>query len=221
MEINRGEMVSLLGPSGCGKTTLLRTIAGFEKISSGDIIFNDKVVNNIKPNERNVSIVFQDYAVFPTMTVFANVAYGLKVKGTPKSEIFEKVMYYLELVGLEGYDNTMPSKLSGGQLQRVALARALATDPDVLLLDEPLSNLDAALRLKIRQEIRKIQKKLGITAIFVTHDQEEALSVSDRIYVMNQGKIMQEGSPSSLYQYPENDFVAGFIGRSNILYGKS
>ncbi len=220
LEINKGEMVSLLGPSGCGKTTLLRMIAGFETVTSGEVIIGDKVVNNIAPQNRNVGIVFQDYAVFPTMTVFNNVAYGLKIQGLPKSEIYSQVMEYLDLVGLAGYENRMPSQLSGGQQQRVALARALVTKPEVLLLDEPLSNLDAALRIKIRKEIRKIQQKLGITAIFVTHDQEEALSISDTIFVMRRGEIMQGGNPEFIYKSPSNDFVANFIGRSNVLYGK-
>ncbi len=220
LDINKGEMVSLLGPSGCGKTTLLRMIAGFESVTSGEIKINDKVVNNIPPQNRNVGIVFQDYAVFPTMTVFNNVAYGLKIKGVEKSAIHGQVMEYLDLVGLAGYENRMPSQLSGGQQQRVALARALVTKPEVLLLDEPLSNLDAALRIKIRKEIRKIQQKLRITAIFVTHDQEEALSISDTIFVMRRGGIMQGGSPASIYESPANDFVASFIGRSNVLYGK-
>ncbi|MCX8013825.1 MAG: ABC transporter ATP-binding protein, partial [Rectinema sp.] len=162
----------------------------------------------------------QDYAIFPTMTVFDNIAYGLRIKKLPKDEIYRSVMEYLALVGLVGYEKRMPSQLSGGQQQRVALARALITKPEVLLLDEPLSNLDAALRLRIRKEIRKIQQSLGITAVFVTHDQEEALSIADKIFVMRQGNLMQAGSPSVIYNQPANDFVADFIGKSNILYGK-
>jgi ABC-type Fe3+/spermidine/putrescine transport system ATPase subunit len=219
LKIERGELVSLLGPSGCGKTTLLRMIAGFEKPTAGSISIGERVVNDLPPQERKIGIVFQDYAVFPTMNVYKNVAYGLKIKKLAKTEIHELVMEYLDLVGLRGYEERMPSQLSGGQQQRVALARALAIKPEVLLLDEPLSNLDAALRLKIRREIRKIQQKLGITAIFVTHDQEEALSISDRVFVMRRGDIMQGGVPDEIYKQPNNDFVAGFIGRSNIMYG--
>jgi len=219
LEIEKGEMVSLLGPSGCGKTTLLRMIAGFEKETSGEISLRDRRINDVPAQKRNVGIVFQDYAVFPTMNVYDNIAYGLKIKKLAKDKIHDLVLEYLDLVGLKGYEKRMPSQMSGGQQQRIALARALVFNPDVLLLDEPLSNLDAALRLHIRKEIRKIQQKLGITAVFVTHDQEEALSVSDRIYVMRNGHIMQCGTPAEIYQTPENDFVAGFIGKSNILYG--
>jgi len=221
IDIEKGQMVALLGPSGCGKTTLLRMIAGFEQPTSGDIILKGQRVNDIPPQKRNVGIVFQDYAVFPTMTVFDNVAYGLKIKKIPKDQIFNEVMHYLSLVGLIGLEKRMPSQLSGGQQQRVALARALITKPDVLLLDEPLSNLDAALRLKIRKEIRKIQKQLSITAVFVTHDQEEAMSIADQVFVMRNGFVMQGGMPYEIYAKPGNDFVANFIGRSNILYGKT
>ncbi len=221
LEIEKGEMVALLGPSGCGKTTLLRMIAGFETPSSGDIYLRDRRLNQVPPQNRNIGIVFQDYAIFPTMSVFDNVAYGLTIKKLPKAEIYREVMEYLALVGLVGYEKRMPSQLSGGQQQRVALARALITKPDVLLLDEPLSNLDAALRLRIRKEIRKIQQRLGITAVFVTHDQEEALSIADKIFVMRNGELMQGGSPREIYTCPKNDFVASFIGRSNILYGKA
>jgi ABC-type Fe3+/spermidine/putrescine transport system ATPase subunit len=221
LEIEKGEMVALLGPSGCGKTTLLRMIAGFETPSSGDIFLRDRRLNQVPPQNRNIGIVFQDYAIFPTMSVFDNVAYGLTIKKLPKAEIYREVMEFLALVGLVGYEKRMPSQLSGGQQQRVALARALITKPDVLLLDEPLSNLDAALRLRIRKEIRKIQQRLGITAVFVTHDQEEALSIADKIFVMRNGELMQGGSPREIYTSPKNDFVASFIGRSNILYGKA
>lgn len=220
LEIHKGEMVALLGPSGCGKTTLLRMIAGFEVPDSGQILLNGVVINNLPPQKRKIGVVFQDYAIFPTMTVFDNIAYGLKIKRLPKEIIYKEVMEYLGLVGLVGYEKRMPSQLSGGQQQRVALARALVTKPEVLLLDEPLSNLDAALRLRIRKEIRKIQQALGITAIFVTHDQEEALSIADKIFVMRHGELMQGGSPSDIYSAPANDFVADFIGKSNILYGK-
>lgn len=221
IEIEKGEMVALLGPSGCGKTTLLRMIAGFETPSSGDMYLKDRRINQVPPQNRNIGIVFQDYAIFPTMSVYDNVAYGLTIKKMPKAEIYKEVMEYLGLVGLVGYEKRMPSQLSGGQQQRVALARALITKPDVLLLDEPLSNLDAALRLRIRKEIRKIQQRLGITAVFVTHDQEEALSIADKIFVMRNGELMQGGSPREIYAAPANDFVASFIGRSNILYGKA
>jgi ABC-type Fe3+/spermidine/putrescine transport system ATPase subunit len=221
LEIEKGEMVALLGPSGCGKTTLLRMIAGFETPSAGDMYLKDRRINTVPPQNRNIGIVFQDYAIFPTMSVFDNVAYGLTIKKKPKDEIYKEVMEYLALVGLVGYEKRMPSQLSGGQQQRVALARALITKPDVLLLDEPLSNLDAALRLRIRKEIRKIQQRLGITAVFVTHDQEEALSIADKIFVMRNGELMQGGAPREIYATPANDFVASFIGRSNILYGKA
>ena len=221
IEIEKGEMVALLGPSGCGKTTLLRMIAGFETPSAGDMYLKDRRINQVPPQNRNIGIVFQDYAIFPTMSVYDNVAYGLTIKKMPKAEIYKEVMEYLGLVGLVGYEKRMPSQLSGGQQQRVALARALITKPDVLLLDEPLSNLDAALRLRIRKEIRKIQQRLGITAVFVTHDQEEALSIADKIFVMRNGELMQGGAPKEIYTSPANDFVASFIGRSNILYGKA
>ena len=220
ISIEKGELVSLLGPSGCGKTTLLRMVAGFESPTSGQIFLRDRDLTEIAPQKRNIGIVFQDYAIFPTMNVFNNVAYGLKVKKLSGEKIAELVGEYLELVGLTGYEKRMPSQLSGGQQQRVALARALVIKPDVLLLDEPLSNLDAALRLNIRKEIRKIQQTLGITTIFVTHDQEEALSISDKVFVMRQGELMQGGTPEDIYRKPVNDFVAGFIGKSNILYGQ-
>lgn len=220
IDIEKGELVSLLGPSGCGKTTLLRMVAGFETPSSGKIFLRERNLVDIPPQKRNIGIVFQDYAIFPTMNVFNNVAYGLRIKKLDKAQIESLVAEYLELVGLTGYEKRMPSQLSGGQQQRVALARALVIKPDVLLLDEPLSNLDAALRLNIRKEIRKIQQALGITTIFVTHDQEEALSISDKVFVMRQGELMQGGSPEEIYRKPHNDFVAGFIGKSNILYGK-
>jgi len=220
ISIEKGDLVSLLGPSGCGKTTLLRLIAGFETPTEGHIFLRDRKITEIAPQKRNIGIVFQDYAIFPTMNVFNNVAYGLRVKKFSKEEISELVAEYLELVGLTGYEKRLPSQLSGGQQQRVALARALVIKPDVLLLDEPLSNLDAALRLNIRKEIRKIQQALGITTIFVTHDQEEAMSISDKIFVMRQGELMQGGTPEEIYRGPHNDFVAGFIGKSNILYGR-
>lgn len=220
ISIEKGELVSLLGPSGCGKTTLLRMVAGFESPTSGKIFLRERNLVEVPPQKRNIGIVFQDYAIFPTMNVFNNVAYGLKIKKFEKAQIASLVAEYLELVGLTGYEKRMPAQLSGGQQQRVALARALVIKPDVLLLDEPLSNLDAALRLNIRKEIRKIQQALGITTIFVTHDQEEALSISDKVFVMRQGELMQGGAPEVIYRRPNNDFVAGFIGKSNIMYGK-
>ena len=220
ISIERGELVSLLGPSGCGKTTLLRMIAGFENQTKGDIFVRDRLINDVPPQKRNIGIVFQDYAIFPTMTVHDNVAYGLKIKKLDKVSVAKKVDEYLRIVGLTGYEKRMPSQLSGGQQQRVALARALIINPVVLLLDEPLSNLDAALRLRIRKEIRKIQQQLGITAVFVTHDQEEAMSISDKIFVMRKGELMQAGTPQDIYMNPSNDFVASFIGRSNVLYGE-
>ncbi len=220
ISIEKGELVSLLGPSGCGKTTLLRMIAGFETPTNGAIFLRDRNIIEIAPQKRNIGIVFQDYAIFPTMNVFNNVAYGLRVKKLSKEEIADRVAEYLEMVGLTGYEKRLPSQLSGGQQQRVALTRALIIKPDVLLLDEPLSNLDAALRLNIRKELRKIQQSIGITTIFVTHDQEEALSISDKVFVMRQGELMQGGKPEEIYRQPKNDFVAGFIGKSNILYGR-
>ncbi len=220
INIEKGELVSLLGPSGCGKTTLLRLIAGFETPTAGNIFLRDRNITEIPPQKRNIGIVFQDYAVFPTMNVFDNVAYGLRIRKLSREEITDRVQEYLELVGLTGYEKRLPSQLSGGQQQRVALARALVIKPDVLLLDEPLSNLDAALRLSIRKEIRKIQQSLGITTVFVTHDQEEALSISDKVFVMRLGELMQGGGPQEIYRMPRNDFVAGFIGKSNILYGR-
>ena len=207
ISIEKGELVSLLGPSGCGKTTLLRMVAGFESPTSGKIFLRERNLVEVPPQKRNIGIVFQDYAIFPTMNVFNNVAYGLKIKKFDKLQIADLVAEYLELVVLTGYEERMP-------------ARALVIKPDVLLLDEPLSNLDAALRLNIRKEIRKIQQALGITTIFVTHDQEEALSISDKVFVMRQGELMQGGSPEVIYRRPNNDFVAGFIGKSNIMYGK-
>ncbi len=220
INIQKGELVSLLGPSGCGKTTLLRMLAGFEVPTQGTIKLRDQVINDIPPQKRKVGLVFQDYAVFPTMNVYKNVAYGLKIKKMDKQKIDELVRKYLDLVGLTGFENRMPSQLSGGQQQRVALARALVIEPDVLLLDEPLSNLDASLRLKVRKEIRKIQQNLGITTIFVTHDQEEAISISDKIFVIKLGELMQAGTPHSIYRSPGNDFIANFIGRSNVKYGQ-
>lgn len=217
LEINPGEFFTLLGPSGCGKTTLLRMIAGFNSIEGGEFYFGDRLINNLDPAKRNIGMVFQNYAIFPHLTVRKNVAFGLQNRKLPKEEIKEKTDKFMELMKISEYANRLPEKLSGGQQQRVALARALAIEPDVLLMDEPLSNLDAKLRVEMREVIKEIQNRLGITTVYVTHDQEEAMAISDRIAVMNGGVIQQIGTPKSLYQRPSNKFVATFIGRSNIL----
>ncbi|GAB6102849.1 ABC transporter ATP-binding protein [Thermococcus atlanticus] len=217
LKAGEGEFLTLLGPSGCGKTTTLRMIAGFEKPDRGEIIFNGEVVNDVPPYERSIGMVFQDYALFPHMTVFKNIAFGLEMRKIPKREIELRVTRVLELIGLKGLENRYPEQLSGGQQQRVALARALVIEPELLLLDEPLSNLDAKIRERLRGEIRRIQRELGITTIYVTHDQEEAMAVSDRIAVMNIGKIEQVGKPLELYYNPRTEFVARFLGLSNIL----
>lgn len=212
-----GELLTLLGPSGCGKTTTLRIIAGLEKPNSGEVLFNGTPVNDLPPYERNIGIVFQDYALFPHMTVFKNVAFGLEMRKLPRMEIERRVKRALELVNLEGLENRYPEQLSGGQQQRIALARALVVEPEVLLLDEPLSNLDAKIRERLRSEIKRIQRELKITTIYVTHDQEEAMALSDRIAVMNFGRVEQVGKPLELYHYPKTEFVARFLGSSNIL----
>jgi len=217
LEAKPGEFLTLLGPSGCGKTTTLRIIAGFEKPDKGKIYFDDTVMNDVPPYERNIGIVFQDYALFPHMTVYDNISFGLKLRKFPKEEIRKRVSWALELVGLKGFEDRYPEQLSGGQQQRVALARALVIEPQLLLLDEPLSNLDAKIRERLRGEIKRIQKELGITTIYVTHDQEEAMAISDRIAVMSVGKIEQVGNPLDLYYNPKNEFVAKFLGLSNIL----
>ncbi len=220
LNIKEGEFFTLLGPSGCGKTTLLRMIAGFNSIEGGDFYFNDKRINDMDPAKRNIGMVFQNYAIFPNMTVEKNVAFGLKNRKLPKEEIKQKTDQFLKLMKIEEYRDRMPERLSGGQQQRVALARALAITPDVLLMDEPLSNLDAKLRVEMRTIIKEIQNKVGITTVYVTHDQEEAMAVSDRIAVMNQGVIQQIGTPKVLYQRPSNLFVATFIGRTNVVKGQ-
>ncbi len=223
LEIKDGEFMTLLGPSGCGKTTTLRMIAGLEIPTDGEIYLGDKLVSSpaknifVPPEKRNIGMVFQNYAVWPHMTVFDNVAYPLKIKKVPKDEIARRVKQVLELVKLGGMENRYPHQLSGGQQQRVALARALVMEPEVLLLDEPLSNLDAKLREEMRFEIRELQKKLGITIVYVTHDQAEAMAMSDRIAVMNRGHIHQVGSPIEIYRRPADSFVAGFIGLANFL----
>ena len=219
LEIQDGELFTLLGPSGCGKTTILRLIGGFHKPDNGEIYFDGKPVTPVPPYERNIGMVFQNYALWPHMTIFNNITYGLKLKKFSKNEISEKISKVLKLVNLVGLENRYPGQLSGGQQQRVALARALVLNPNVLLLDEPLSNLDAKIRVQVRAEIRKLQKELGITTIYVTHDQEEALTLSDRIAVINLGKLMQIGTPRDLYERPENPFVADFIGINNLISG--
>jgi ABC-type Fe3+/spermidine/putrescine transport system ATPase subunit len=220
LDIRDGELFTLLGPSGCGKTTILRLIGGFHKPDHGEVYFGDREVSGIPPYERNIGMVFQNYALWPHMTIFGNVAYGLKIKKTAPGETAARVNRALKLVNLTGLEQRYPGQLSGGQQQRVALARALVLNPDVLLLDEPLSNLDAKIRQQVRAEIRKLQKELAITAIYVTHDQEEALTLSDRIAVLDHGKLQQLGTPHDLYQRPENPFVADFIGINNLIAGE-
>ncbi len=217
LSIEAGTLVTLLGPSGCGKTTTLRLIAGLEMCSSGSIMIGDNDVTKLPATDRDVSMVFQSYALFPHMSVLENVSYGLKFSGFRKNEIRERAVAGLDLVGLADYGMRLPSELSGGQQQRVAVARALVLEPQVLLFDEPLSNLDAKLRRQVREEIREIQQNLGLTVVYVTHDQEEALAVSDRIIVMKNALIAQDGTPRELYDAPANRFVADFIGEANIL----
>jgi len=220
LEVEEGEFVTLLGPSGCGKTTTLRTIAGFYQPDEGEIWFSGKLMNNIPPAKRNASMCFQSYALFPHMNVWDNIAFGLKMRKISQTEQKKRVADALEMMSLTGMEKRMPSQLSGGQQQRVALARAIVTQPDILLFDEPLSNLDAKLRVQVRVEIKEMQKRLGITSIYVTHDQDEALAISDRIVVMNQGHIEQVGDPQMIYLHPATSFVAGFIGLANILSGR-
>jgi len=217
LSVEQGEFISFLGPSGCGKTTTLRMIAGFEVPTSGYITINSNDLTYLPPNKRNVGMVFQSYALFPNMTVAENIGYGLKIAGKAKTEIAARVEEMLALIHLEEYGKRYPFQLSGGQQQRIALARALAFQPQVLLLDEPLSALDAKIRVELRMEIRRIQQTLGITTIYVTHDQEEALSLSDRIVVMSQGKMEQVGTPSEIYNFPATEFVAKFVGQINLI----
>lgn len=217
LDIQEGEFFTLLGPSGCGKTTLLRMIAGFNSIEGGDFYFGEKRINDVPAHKRDIGMVFQNYAIFPHLTVRENVAYGLKARKMPAMEIKPKVDEALELVQISHLADRKPNELSGGQQQRVALARAFVIEPSVLLMDEPLSNLDAKLRVQMRSVIKKLQRRLGITTIYVTHDQEEALAISDRIAVMKDGHIMQIGTPRDIYAKPQNPFVAGFIGVSNFL----
>ena len=219
LDIKEGEFFTLLGPSGCGKTTLLRMIAGFNSIEGGDFYFGDRRINDLDPSKRNIGMVFQNYAIFPNMTVEKNVEFGLKNRNVFKEDRAVEVKKFLKLMQIEDFAERMPEKLSGGQQQRVALARALVIKPDVLLMDEPLSNLDAKLRIEMRTAIKQLQNSIGITTVYVTHDQEEAMAVSDRIAVFNHGVIQQIGTPKALYQRPANLFVANFIGHSNELEG--
>ena len=219
LNIRKNEFLTLLGPSGCGKTTTLKILAGFESGDSGKVLFNGEDISNLPPYKRQLNTVFQKYALFPHMNVYENIAFGLKIKKVSKNEIDKKVSEMLKLVALEGFEKRAIDSLSGGQQQRVAIARALVNEPKVLLLDEPLGALDLKLRKEMQLELKKIQKRLGITFIFVTHDQEEALTMSDTIVVMNKGKIQQMGSPEDIYNEPANAFVADFIGESNIVNG--
>ncbi|MBQ2990688.1 MAG: ABC transporter ATP-binding protein [Clostridia bacterium] len=220
LEIKKGEFFTLLGPSGCGKTTLLRMIAGFNSIEGGEFYFNDKLINNMDPAKRNIGMVFQNYAIFPHMTVRKNVEFGLSNRKLSKEKIREQADRFMKLMHVDEYADRLPERLSGGQQQRVALARALCIEPDVLLFDEPLSNLDAKLRVEMRTVIKNIQHNVGITTVYVTHDQEEAMAISDRIAVMNAGVIQHVGTPKNIYQRPANLFVSTFIGRSNVMNGK-
>ena len=220
MEIKAGEFVCLLGPSGCGKTTILRMITGFEIPTEGKVIYDGKIINDLMPQQRDFGIIFQSYALFPNMNVQENIAFGLKMRKVPKKSMTERVNEMLDLVGLYGWRENYPAQLSGGQQQRVALARALAPNPSVLLLDEPLSALDAKIRVRLRAVIKRLQQDLGITMIYVTHDQEEALAIADRVVVMELGKIKQEGNPLEIYKFPKSSFVADFVGTSNFFEGR-
>jgi spermidine/putrescine transport system ATP-binding protein len=217
--INENEFITLLGPSGCGKTTCLRLIGGFETPDDGEIIFDGKVINDLEPNQREINTCFQKYALFPHLNVFDNIAFGLKLKKLPKTEIVERVYQTLKLVKLDGFQDRQISTLSGGQQQRVAIARAIVNRPKVLLLDEPLGALDLKLRQEMQYELKEMQRTLGITFVYVTHDQEEALTMSDTIVIMNEGKILQIGTPEDIYNEPKSRFVANFIGESNIFEG--
>ena len=217
LSIEKGQLVSLLGPSGCGKTTTLRLIAGFLEASEGKFIFQDKDYTKVPVNKRNFGFVFQNYALFPHLSIFDNIAFGLRLRKVSKKEIEKRVQNMLEIVNLRGFEHRFPGELSGGQRQRVAIARALVIEPDILLFDEPLSNLDANLRVNMRVEIRRIQQELGITTVYVSHDQEECFSISDQVAIMNKGVIEQLSDPATIYKYPETKFVADFIGFKNFI----
>lgn len=219
LDIEPGEFVCFLGPSGCGKTTILRMITGFETLTSGNIVYDEKIINDVIPQKREFGIVFQSYALFPNMTVNENIAFGLKMRKMPQDLINERVIEMLKLIGLTGWEGHYPSQLSGGQQQRVALGRSLAIKPSILLLDEPLSALDAKIRVRLRTVIKKLQQDLGITLIYVTHDQEEALSLADRVVIMRGGQIRQVGSPFEIYKEPKTSFIAEFVGTSNFMSG--
>ena len=219
-EATEGRVLSLLGPSGCGKTTMLRCIAGFENPNRGEIYLDDRKITSIPPEKRGIGMVFQNYALWPHMTVYGNLAFGLQIRKVPKDEIAKKIKKVLGMVQLEGYENRYPRQMSGGQQQRIAMARALVFEPGIMLLDEPLSNLDAQLREEMRFEFIELQKKLGITAIYVTHDQAEALVISDKILILNQGKMIQFGTPKEIYSNPKNKFVAGFIAVTSFINGR-
>lgn len=219
IDIKKGELVSFIGPSGCGKTTLLRAIGGFHELDSGEVVLDGERIDHLPPEKRFTGMVFQNYALFPHMTVYKNVEYGLQVQKLPKEERRKKVEKALAQVRLEGYGDRRPSELSGGQQQRVAIARCLVLEPKVLLLDEPLSNLDANLRMIMREEIRRLKEELDLTIIFVTHDQEEALSISDRVIVLDKGTIQQIDTPENIYKHPANEFVATFVGHANLFHG--
>ncbi|MBN2396566.1 MAG: ABC transporter ATP-binding protein [Candidatus Atribacteria bacterium] len=218
--VEPGELVTLLGPSGCGKTTILRCIAGLEELSEGEIFIDGKKINNLPPYQRNLGLVFQNYALFPHLTVFDNLAYSLKMKGASKEKIKKAVEIIIQMLNLGGYENRLPQQLSGGEQQRVALGRSLVSEPQILLLDEPLSNLDAKFREELKGELRKIIKALGITSIYVTHDQAEAMSIADKIVVMKKGNIEQIDEPVNIYRYPSTEFVANFVGKVNLLPAK-
>lgn len=220
LDINDGELTTLLGPSGCGKTTTLRMVAGFEVPTSGEIFLGDENVVSVPPNKRDIAMVFQSYALFPHLSIYENITYGLKLKKLSKSEIKDRAEKVIALMQLEKMKNRFPSQISGGQQQRVALARAVVIEPRVLLFDEPLSNLDAKLREYMRDELRKLQRRLGITSLYVTHDQAEAMAISDKVVIMNNGDIEQVGTPREIYEYPNSKFVANFIGKSNFISGK-
>ena len=218
--VKNGEIMTLLGPSGCGKTTSLRIMAGFIRHDSGHVYLDDAIIDAVPPYQRNIGVVFQDYALFPHMDVFKNIAFGMRMKKKyTRGQVRERIEEMLELVGLEGYEHRYPEQLSGGEQQRIALLRAIAPHPEILLLDEPLSALDFQLRKRLRQEIKKVQRRLGITMLYVTHDQEEAMSISDRIAVMKDGQVEQVGAPAEIYQNPQTEYVAQFVGISNVLSG--